>query len=176
MLLRREGWHVNPKRDFWIYRGEGLNLRHKRPLRSVAAAHRMKRPDLSSIDQCWSIDFVVADLINGRWIKALTVVDSLSRECLAFHVKKTIKVRDIVTVMVRKLEERVNEQMMRVSEMTSQNIGLQQKLEEANRAHIKTLETIQRQTEEAPADESEREKEGKPRGIEKRSGKASHPS
>ena len=58
VLLRREGWHVNHKRVYRIYCKEGLNLRHKRPRRRVAAAHRMKRPEVSSIDQCWSMDSV----------------------------------------------------------------------------------------------------------------------
>jgi len=35
-----------------IYCEEGLNLRSKRPRRHISAAHRMERPDLSSMDQC----------------------------------------------------------------------------------------------------------------------------
>jgi len=101
VLLRREGWHVNHKRVYRIYREEGLNLRHKRPRRRVAAAHRMERPELSNIDQCWSMDFVADNLFNGRRIRALTVVDNLSRECLAIHVEQAIKGRDVVTVMER---------------------------------------------------------------------------
>jgi len=61
----------------------------------------MARPELSSIDQCWSMDFVADNLFNGRRIRALTVVDNLSRECLAIHVKQAIKGRDVVTVMER---------------------------------------------------------------------------
>lgn len=39
-------------------REEGLNLRSKRPRRRVAAAHRVERPELLTVDQCWSMDFV----------------------------------------------------------------------------------------------------------------------
>lgn len=101
VLLRREGWHVNHKRVYRIYREEGLNLRHKRPRRRVAAAHRLARPGVSGIDQCWSMDFVADNLFNGRRIRALTVVDNWSRECLAIHVDRAIKGRDVVTVMER---------------------------------------------------------------------------
>jgi len=101
VLLRREGWHVNHKRVHRIYCKEGLNLRHKRPKRRVAAAHRVKRPDVSGIDECWSMDFVADNLFNGRRIRALTVVDNLSRERLAIHVGQGIKGKDVVQVMER---------------------------------------------------------------------------
>ena len=42
-LLRREGWAVNRKRVYRLYRQEGLSLRHKRPRRHVSAARRMER-------------------------------------------------------------------------------------------------------------------------------------
>lgn len=101
VLLRREGWHVNHKRVHRIYREEGLNLRHRRPRRRVAAAHRMARPEVSRIDQCWSMDFVTDNLFNGRRIRALTVVDNFSRESLAIHADQNIKGQDVVTVMER---------------------------------------------------------------------------
>lgn len=101
VLLRREGWHVNHKRVHRIYCEECLNLRHRRPRRRVAAAHRMARPEVSNIDQCWSMDFVADNLFNGRRIRALTVVDNFSRESLAVHVDQAIKGQDVVTVMER---------------------------------------------------------------------------
>ena len=101
VLLRREGWHVNHKRVYRIYCEEGLNLRPKRPRRRVAAAHRIKRPKVSKIDQCWSMDFVSDNLFNGRRIRALTIVDNLSRECLAIQVGQGIKGKDVVQVMER---------------------------------------------------------------------------
>lgn len=53
-LLRREGWRDNHKRVHRLYRLEGLNLRSKRPRRKRSAAHRLDRPELSSIHQCWT--------------------------------------------------------------------------------------------------------------------------
>jgi putative transposase len=53
-LLRREGWRDNHKRVHRLYRLEGLNLRNKRPRRNRTAAHRLERPQLSSIHQCWN--------------------------------------------------------------------------------------------------------------------------
>ena len=58
ILLRREGFKDNHKRVYRIYKEEGLNLRIKRPRRSKASANRMERPDISTINQVWSMDFV----------------------------------------------------------------------------------------------------------------------
>ena len=99
VLLRREGWHVNHKRVYRIYREEGLNLRSKRPKRRVSAACRETRPVVSNIDQTWSMDFVSDSLFNGRRIRALTIVDNFSRECLAIHVDYSIKAEKVVGVM-----------------------------------------------------------------------------
>ena len=99
ILLRREGWKVNHKRVYRIYCKEGLNLRSKRPRRRVSAAHRMLRPDVCRVDQCWSMDFVCDNLFNGRRIRALTVVDNFSRECLAIHVGQSLKGEQVVSIM-----------------------------------------------------------------------------
>lgn len=96
----------NHKRVYRIYKEEGLNLRSKRPRRSKSAAHRLERPQLSSLYQCCSMDFVADQLFDGRKIRALTLVDNYSRRCLAIHVGKSLKGTDVVAVLERlRLEE-----------------------------------------------------------------------
>lgn len=105
-LLRREGWLINHKKTHRIYCEEGLNLRSKRPRRSVAAAHRMERPDLSGPDEAWSMDFVADNLFNGRHLQALTVVDNFSRECLAITVDRALRGPDVVETMRQVVSQR----------------------------------------------------------------------
>lgn len=88
--------HPVRKRIYRLYCKEGLRLRKKRPRRNVAAAHRMERPELSSNDQCWSMDFVSDNLFNGRRIRALTVVNNFSRECLVIRLDRAIKGHDVM--------------------------------------------------------------------------------
>jgi putative transposase len=106
ILLRREGWQDNHKRIYRIYKEEGLNLRRKRPRRRKSAAHRMERPLVSSIDQCWSMDFVSDSLYNGRRFRALTIVDNFSRECLSILVGKSLKGRDVSQELSRLRNQR----------------------------------------------------------------------
>lgn len=106
VLLRREGWRVNHKRVYRLYRQAGLNLRRKRPRRRKAAAHRLDRVTLTHPNQCWSMDFVADALFDGRRFRALTVVDNFTKESLAIEVAQQLKGEDVVAVMQRLQSER----------------------------------------------------------------------
>ena len=81
VLLRREGWAVNAKRIYRLYTEDGLavrtKVRKKIARRSRVPALRATRPN-----ERWSMDFVAARLLDGRWFRVLTVVDQFTRECL----------------------------------------------------------------------------------------------
>lgn len=51
----------------------------------------MERPEVSTVNACWSMDFVVDQLFNGQKFRALTVVDNLGRERLAITVGYALK-------------------------------------------------------------------------------------
>ncbi len=99
ILLRREGWRVNHKKVYRIYKEKGLEIRHKRPKRCVSAAHRNLVPVSTENDECWSMDFVHAQLFNGRKIRCLTVVDTFSRTCPMIKVDYRLSGEDVVAVM-----------------------------------------------------------------------------
>ncbi|CAP40538.1 probable transposase [Bordetella petrii] len=106
VLIRRDGWHVNHKRIYRLYKEEGLNLRSKRPHRRRAAAHRLERPTLTAPDQSWSMDFVSDALFNGQRFRALTVVDNFTRECLAIEAGQSLTGQDVVQALMRIATER----------------------------------------------------------------------
>ena len=101
ILLRREGWLVNHKRVYRLYREDGLSLRLKRPRRHVSAAGRERQPAASAPNQLWSMDFVSDALFDGRRLRALTVVDAYTREALAIEVDRGIKGEQVVEAMTR---------------------------------------------------------------------------
>ena len=47
------------------------------------------------------MDFVADNLFDGRKIRALTIVDDFSRQCLAIQVGQSLKGEDVVAVMQR---------------------------------------------------------------------------
>ena len=105
-LLRREGWHVNHKRVHRIYCEEGLHLRRRRPRRHVSGTRRMRRSEPERCNACWSMDFVVDSLFDGRRFRALTIVDNYSRECLAIEAGQSLKGVDVAGIMDRLTAQR----------------------------------------------------------------------
>ena len=89
VLLRREGWHVNAKRIYRLYREEELIVRTKQR-RKIAR----RRPVPSGVavrpNQCWSMDFVSDKLADGRSFRILTVVDQFTRECVALEADRSM--------------------------------------------------------------------------------------
>ncbi len=98
VLLCREGWKVNHKRVYRIYRQEGLNLRHKGRRKQISRA-RIPIVDVTGVNQCWAMDFVSDALFNGRRFKALTMMDVYSRECLNIYADKKITGDTVVDIL-----------------------------------------------------------------------------
>jgi putative transposase len=82
ILLRREGYVVNHKRLFRLYKEERLIVR-RRGGRKRAMGTRAPITLPPHPTQRWSIDFVSDQLLDGRRFRILTVVDDCTRECLA---------------------------------------------------------------------------------------------
>jgi putative transposase len=78
VLLRREGWKVNHKRVYRLYRQEGLSLRSK-PRKKRVSTLRPETVQAQAPNEHWSMDFVSDKLANGRRFRVLTLVDNLSR-------------------------------------------------------------------------------------------------
>ena len=66
VLLRREGWMVNHKRVYRLYREEGLRTRPKRPRRHVSHRRGELRTVATKRDERWSMDFMSDELFDGR--------------------------------------------------------------------------------------------------------------
>src|SRR5919199_1359568 len=58
ILLRREGWAVNHKRTYRLYRDEGLSIRPKLPKRKRAWRYRQGRPGATAPKEIWAMDFM----------------------------------------------------------------------------------------------------------------------
>jgi len=82
ILLRREGYVVNHKRLFRLYKEERLIVR-RRGGRKRAMGTRVPIAVPLQPNQRWSLDFVSDQFSDGRRFRILTVVDDCTRECLA---------------------------------------------------------------------------------------------
>lgn len=105
VLLRREGYLINIKRVRRIYSEEKLAVRTKRR-KKITSQRRCLPPRASRINECWSMDFVADRLEDGRKIRALTIVDNYSRECLAIFVDKGLTGIEVVQTLEKLRHQR----------------------------------------------------------------------
>jgi putative transposase len=82
IFLRREGFVVNHKRLFRLYREERLVVR-KRGGRKRALGTRTPIPGAVLPNDRWSLDFVSDQFVSGRRFRILGIFDDCTRECLA---------------------------------------------------------------------------------------------
>ena len=113
ILLRREGWKVNHKRVYRLYREEGLNLRCETRRKHISGA-RIPREDVRNINQCWAMDFVSDCLFNGKRFRALSIIDIFSRECLEIYADKQISGEKVVKVLEDICRKRGSPERIRV--------------------------------------------------------------
>jgi len=103
IMLKRAGWKVNHKKIERIYAEEGLALR-RRKRRKKFVGPRVPLPVPARPNQHLAMDFVQDRLISGRKIRALTIVDTFSRECPALEVDTSLGGRRVVRVLERLAE------------------------------------------------------------------------
>ena len=103
--LRREGWQVNRKRVYRLYRELGLAVRRRKRKR-IGMVERRPLPKPSAANQSWSMDFVSDGLADGRRLRCLTIVDDCTRECLAIEVDTSITGTRVKAVMERLADTR----------------------------------------------------------------------
>jgi putative transposase len=89
ILLAREGFEVNHKKLFRIYREEGLAVRRRRSRKRALGTRRpILVPDRAN--RRWSLDFVSDALSDGQRFRVLCVVDDCTREALATIVDRSL--------------------------------------------------------------------------------------
>ncbi|KQP46094.1 hypothetical protein ASF34_21295 [Methylobacterium sp. Leaf106] len=104
ILLRREGWEVNHKRTYRIYRDEGLSIRSKLPKRKRAWRYRQGRPAIGGPNKVWATDFMSDRLFDGCPFRILTVVDCHTREALSLTPRakfRAFQVTEALDALVR---------------------------------------------------------------------------
>ncbi len=94
VLLRREGQLVNRKRVYRLYREERLVVR-RRGGRKRALGTRAPMLMPTAPNQRWSLDFLADQMVDGRRLRILAVVDDCTRECLALVADTSIPGRRV---------------------------------------------------------------------------------
>lgn len=101
-LLRGDGWSINRKRVYRLWKQNGLKVPVKQRKK-----RRVGTSDNSCTRQCalhknhvWAWDFIFDRTSNGRSIKWLSVIDEYTRECLALEVERSMTAEDVLSVLI----------------------------------------------------------------------------
>ncbi len=105
VMLEREGFKVNHKKLYRLYREERLAIRRKKRKRG-AQMPRQPKPVPDGPNERWSMDFVHDTLFNGLVFRVLTIVDDHSRECPGLLVERSISGERVARTLDEIAEER----------------------------------------------------------------------
>ncbi len=101
-MLRREGWRVNVKRVYRLWKREGFKVpekQHKRT-RLGHSENGILRRRAERKDHVWCVDFIHDRDERGRPLKWLSVVDEFTRECLALEAARSMTARGVAEVLI----------------------------------------------------------------------------
>tara|TARA_R110002095_G_C4217252_1_gene236670 strand:- start:91 stop:858 length:768 start_codon:yes stop_codon:yes gene_type:complete len=101
-LLRGEGWQINFKRVYRLWRQEGLKVPRKKQKRKRLgdSSGGILRRKSERMNQVWSMDFIFDRTTNGRAIKILSIIDEYTRECIALSVSRKMTSDDVIAALV----------------------------------------------------------------------------
>jgi putative transposase len=95
-LLRREGWGVNLKRVWRLWKLNKLHVPKRKPRKRREGLGVSKAPHQAlAPNHVWTVDFVADRLSHGGKFRMLTVVDEFTRECLSIHMDYALKAKDV---------------------------------------------------------------------------------
>ena len=100
--LRQEGWRVNFKRIYRLWRREGLRVPKKtRKRRRLGhSGNSCLRRRAEHKDHVWTWDFIHDRTMSGQPLKWFAITDEFTRECLALEVARSLtadRVLDVLT-------------------------------------------------------------------------------
>lgn len=100
IMLKRENININHKRTYRLYKSAGLSLK-KRNKKKKYEKRGMPERNFTEVNSRWSMDFVSDRTRFGSNIRILTLIDEVSRECLALEVDSSITGRKVGSVLNR---------------------------------------------------------------------------
>lgn len=105
VLLRGEGHTLNRKKTQRLYRADGLAVSRRRSRRRIAVA-RTPIPRPEGPNRRWSTGFVHGQLARGRRFRVPTIIDDVTKECLAAVPDISLTGRRVVREMSALIAQR----------------------------------------------------------------------
>jgi putative transposase len=98
-MLRHDGYAINRKRVYRIWRQEGLQLPRRKTGKRRFGDSTGNRRRASRPNEVWTYDFLEARTERGGKLRILTILDEYTRECLTIHVARSVSSRQVIQVL-----------------------------------------------------------------------------
>ena len=98
-MLKHDGYRINRKRVYRIWRQEGLQLPRRKTAKRRYGDSTGKLQRASHPNEVWTYDFMEARTERGGKLRMLTVLDEYTRECLTIHVARSISSRQVIAIL-----------------------------------------------------------------------------
>lgn len=101
-FLRREGWRVNKKRVYRLWRQEGLKVPVKKTKKRRLGISEggIERRRAERPNHVWSMDFIFDRTEDGRPVKILSIIDEFTRECIGLEVGRRLTGDGVIEALV----------------------------------------------------------------------------
>jgi len=106
-FMQGEGWKVNHKFVYRVWREEGLKVLSKQPKRArlFLSDGSVVRLRAERKNHVWSYDFVTDQTSDGRTFRTLNIIDEYTHEALACYVARRIRASDVLDILADRFTE-----------------------------------------------------------------------
>ncbi len=99
--LRDEGWRVNTKRIYRLWKKEGFKVAKKvhKKRRLGTSANGAVRYKAERANHVWAWDFIHERTSDGRPLKCLSIIDEYTRRSVGLEIRRKMTNRDVLEVL-----------------------------------------------------------------------------
>lgn len=88
-ILKKEGWEVNHKRIYRLWKREGLSVPPRKKQKRIRGTSPGRDVAATCPNGVWCLDFVEEAILDGGKLRILSVTDEFTRESVALKVERT---------------------------------------------------------------------------------------
>ena len=87
--MRRNGWKVNHKRIYRLWKAQQLSVPKRRPRKKWRSGASVSEIVASAPGQIWCLDFLQERTVTGSKVRVLCISDEFTRQSLCIDASKS---------------------------------------------------------------------------------------
>lgn len=97
--LRRDGYVVNHKRVYRLWKAQGLSVRPRRRRKRIRGANVSRLVTARQPNAVWCLDFLHDNTLGGGQLRVLCISDEFTRQSLSIEVGRTFRSERVCQVL-----------------------------------------------------------------------------